>query len=316
MTSIKIALIATVVSVDPRDAHRDGARPLPLPRPWSDEPAHLPADDDARDRARRVAAHALPEPRHRARVLDDRDRAHHVLHQLRRRHRAGAPRRGSTGTSRRRPWTSARTRSSTFYRITLPLIAPGILAGALLAFSLSDRRLRDHELQLGHRRRRSRSSSGARARRGVPPQVNVIGTMIFGVDRRAHARERPHPVAPNAERSRMTSYATGLSAEELQRAARDHLWLALHAHGRLPRRRDPDHRPRRRLLPRGRERQALPRRARRALRRADRLLARRGDRRGGRGADARAALLHELVVRAPARDRAGRPRSRRSRRAT
>ena len=68
----------------------------------------------------------------------------------------------------------------------------------------------------------------------------------------------------------------------------------------------PDHRARRRLLPRGRERAALPRRARRALLREHRLLVRRGDRPGRARADARAALLHELVVRASARDRARR----------
>ena len=52
------------------------------------------------------------------------------------------------------------------------------------------------------------------------------------------------------------------------------------------------------------ERQALPRRARRPLLREHRLRLRRRDRRGGARADARAALLHELVVRAPAGDRA------------
>ena len=67
-----------------------------------------------------------------------------------------------------------------------------------------------------------------------------------------------------------------------------------------------DHRPRRRVLPRGRERQALPRRARRPVLRQHRLLVRRGDRPGGARADARAALLHQLVVRASARDRARR----------
>jgi hypothetical protein len=57
--------------------------------------------------------------------------------------------------------------------------------------------------------------------------------------------------------------------------------------------------------PRGRQREALPRRARRALLRQHRLLVRRGDRTGGARADARAALLHELVICPPARDRAG-----------
>jgi spermidine/putrescine transport system permease protein len=68
----------------------------------------------------------------------------------------------------------------TFYRITLPLIAPGILAGALLAFSLS---IDDFVI--------TSFNSGttetfplyvwSQAQRGVPAEVNVIGTMIFGV---------------------------------------------------------------------------------------------------------------------------------------
>ena len=68
----------------------------------------------------------------------------------------------------------------TFYRVTLPLIAPGILAGALLAFSLS---IDDFVI--------TSFNSGttqtfplyvwSQAQRGVPPEVNVIGTMIFGV---------------------------------------------------------------------------------------------------------------------------------------
>jgi spermidine/putrescine transport system permease protein len=68
----------------------------------------------------------------------------------------------------------------TFYRITLPLIAPGILAGALLAFSLS---IDDFVI--------TNFNSGttqtfplyvwSQAQRGVPPEVNVIGTMIFVV---------------------------------------------------------------------------------------------------------------------------------------
>jgi spermidine/putrescine transport system permease protein len=68
----------------------------------------------------------------------------------------------------------------TFFKITLPLIAPGILAGALLAFSLS---IDDFVI--------TSFNSGttetfplyvwSQAQRGVPPQVNVIGTMIFGI---------------------------------------------------------------------------------------------------------------------------------------
>ncbi len=66
----------------------------------------------------------------------------------------------------------------TFVRVTLPLIAPGIAAGALLAFALS---VDDFVITLfnaGSTVTFPLYVWGA-ARVGVPPQVNVIGTMIF-----------------------------------------------------------------------------------------------------------------------------------------
>jgi spermidine/putrescine transport system permease protein len=67
---------------------------------------------------------------------------------------------------------------STFWRVTLPLIAPGILAAALLSFALS---VDDFVITY--------FNSGATitfplfvwgaARVGAPPQVNVFGTLIF-----------------------------------------------------------------------------------------------------------------------------------------
>ena len=93
------------------------------------------------------------------------------------------------------------------------------------------------------------------------------------------------------------------AAEELQSRSRPPL-ASFHAHGRVRRLRGSDHRARRRLLPRGLERQAVSRRAGRALRGADRLLVRRRGRAGGARADEGAAVLHELVVRASAGDRA------------
>ncbi len=69
------------------------------------------------------------------------------------------------------PWT-------TFWRVTFPLIFPGILAGALLAFSLS---IDDFII--------TNFTSGtsstfpiwvwASIRNNLPPQVHVIGTMVF-----------------------------------------------------------------------------------------------------------------------------------------
>ena len=72
------------------------------------------------------------------------------------------------------------TEWQTFWRVTFPLIFPGILAGGLLAFSLS---IDDFIV--------TNFSSGqtntfpiwvwTTIRNSLPPQVNVIGTIIFGV---------------------------------------------------------------------------------------------------------------------------------------
>ena len=69
------------------------------------------------------------------------------------------------------PWT-------TFWKVTFPLILPGILAGALLAFSLS---IDDFII--------TNFTSGtattfpiwvwASIKNNLPPQVHVIGTMVF-----------------------------------------------------------------------------------------------------------------------------------------
>ena len=69
---------------------------------------------------------------------------------------------------------------TTFRKVTFPLILPGILAAALLAFSLS---IDDFVI--------TNFNSGttetfplyvwSQAQRGVPAEVNVIGTMIFAV---------------------------------------------------------------------------------------------------------------------------------------
>ena len=112
------------------------------------------------------------------RLHDDRDRPHHVQHQsfvvvmVRSRLIGFDPR------SRRRPRTSGANELTTFRRVTLPLITPGVLAGALLAFALS---IDDFVI--------TNFNSGATvtfplwiwgaARVSIPPQINVIATMIF-----------------------------------------------------------------------------------------------------------------------------------------
>jgi spermidine/putrescine transport system permease protein len=69
---------------------------------------------------------------------------------------------------------------ATFTRVTLPLIAPGILAAGLLAFALSVDDFVITNFNAGATVTFPLYVWGA-ARVGVPPQVNVIGTMIFAV---------------------------------------------------------------------------------------------------------------------------------------
>lgn len=69
---------------------------------------------------------------------------------------------------------------TTFWRITFPMILPGVVAGALLAFALS---IDDFVI--------TQFTSGAvqtfplwiwgATRIGVPPQVNILGTLIFAL---------------------------------------------------------------------------------------------------------------------------------------
>jgi spermidine/putrescine transport system permease protein len=69
------------------------------------------------------------------------------------------------------PWT-------TFRKITLPLLFPGILAGALLAFALSIDDYVITSFNNGQTVTFPLWVYGA-TRIGVPPQVNVMGTLIF-----------------------------------------------------------------------------------------------------------------------------------------
>jgi spermidine/putrescine transport system permease protein len=66
----------------------------------------------------------------------------------------------------------------TFRRITLPLVFPGIVAGALLAFSLSFDDFIITNFNSGTTVTFPMYVWGA-SQRGIPPQVNVIGTAMF-----------------------------------------------------------------------------------------------------------------------------------------
>lgn len=69
---------------------------------------------------------------------------------------------------------------TTFRKVTFPLIFPGILAAALLAFALSIDDFVITQFTAGQTVTFPLWVYGA-SRIGVPPQVNVMGTIIFGV---------------------------------------------------------------------------------------------------------------------------------------
>lgn len=69
---------------------------------------------------------------------------------------------------------------TTFWKVTFPIIFPGILSAALLAFALS---IDDYVITLfsaGHTVTFPLWVYGA-SRLGIPPEVNVLGTLIFTV---------------------------------------------------------------------------------------------------------------------------------------
>ena len=73
-------------------------------------------------------------------------------------------------------------------RVTLPLIAPGVLAAALLAFALSVDDFVITNFNAGSTVTFPLFVWGA-ARVAIPPQINIIATMIFFVDAGADAAD-------------------------------------------------------------------------------------------------------------------------------
>ncbi|OUC93745.1 ABC transporter permease [Streptosporangium minutum] len=68
----------------------------------------------------------------------------------------------------------------TFWRVTFPMILPGVVAGALLAFALSIDDFVITQFTSGSTQTFPLWIWGA-TRIGVPPQVNILGTLIFAV---------------------------------------------------------------------------------------------------------------------------------------
>ena len=98
------------------------------------------------------------------------------------------------------PWT-------TFWKVTFPLIFPGVMAAALLAFALSIDDFVITQFNAGQTVTFPLWVFGA-SRIGVPPQVNVMGTVIFAISLlgvagwtllRGRGERRSPPVTTTAE---------------------------------------------------------------------------------------------------------------------
>ena len=98
-----------------------------------------------------------------------------------------------TTTSSRRRWTSTPHRAQTFWRVTFPLVFPGILGAALLASRCPSTTSSSPTSTPATTTTFPMYVWGV-AQRGVPMQVNVIGTLMFLVsiaDRRRRRAEQP-----------------------------------------------------------------------------------------------------------------------------
>ena len=148
----------------------------------------------------------------------------------------------------------------------------------------------------GQRTRPERSLHSGQRRRRAPPCRGAI---------RPLALSNPINAVTDWRNESMATTETA-TRSDLQELAQRHLWLHFARMGGYGEDHEiPDHRPRRGLLRLGRPRQEVPRRAQRPVLRQHRPRPPRR-RPGRRRPGARAGLLHQLVLRAPARDPAGR----------
>ncbi len=164
-----------------RSWHAGGvrARASPVRGSQCGQPDHLPADGLARDRHGLVAAGAVRVARLRwaAGLLDDPHRARDVLPVVRHRDGQGAAR-GLDDNLEQAAMDLYANESQTFWRVTFPLVLPGIVGAALLSFSLSFDDFIITNLNAGQEVTFPMFVYGS-SQRGVPMQVNVIGTAMF-----------------------------------------------------------------------------------------------------------------------------------------
>ena len=167
-----------------------------------------------------------------ARVHDPADRPRDVLHQLRRGRRALAPDRLRPQPGGGGPGPRAPTPFTTFRLVTLPLIMPGVVGGALLAFALSIDDFVVSNFNSGTTVTFPLYIFGA-AQRGIPVEVNVIATMLFmatvtrdGARGLAAAPRRADGGDAPEQEARSRSVASAYRARRARTSERSSRWRA------------------------------------------------------------------------------------------
>ena len=188
--SIEIGLLVDGRRDDPRHPGGVRAGAPRLRRALGRQPADLPADGGARDRAGLVAARAVRRGRPRGELGFWTILVAHIMFCLSfvvvtvRARLAGLD-----DNLEQAAMDLYATPSQTFWRVTFPLVFPGILGAALLSFSLSFDDFIITNLNAGNTTTFPMFVWGA-AQRGVPMQVNVVGTVMFADLDRDRGRRR------------------------------------------------------------------------------------------------------------------------------
>ena len=113
-----------------------------------------------------------------ARLHHDHHRAHHASRWPTSRSSCSRGSRRWTTRSKKRRWTSARARRKVFFVITLPIIAPALISGWLLAFTLSLDDLVITSFVSGPGSSTLPMVIFSKVRLGVSPDINALATIM------------------------------------------------------------------------------------------------------------------------------------------
>ena len=170
VTSLTVAVISTIIATTIGTLIGHGPHALPVPGPWHDQHPDLPADGDAGDHPRRLAAVAVGLPgRLSASLVTIIDRPRDVQHQLRGRHHPRPPA-GLQPIARGGGHGPRCGRMDDVPQGHLPAHLPRHPGRGAARLRPLDRRLRHHLVRVGHHASPSRSGSSVSAASAYRPR--------------------------------------------------------------------------------------------------------------------------------------------------